>query len=108
MLRRAWVEPAPVEEYERLRDLWQDDQDEIFRVLLEVQPPRDHSIEINNLEFVVDTSTPSDTHKELIAEIKAQCNLMIADATGGPRIQAVDADYHTNKGAHGLTRCSII
>ena len=87
---------APVEEYERLRNLWHD-ENEIFRVLLEIQPPRDHSIEINNLEFVVDTSTPNDTQKKLISELEAQRSLMIAVATGGPRIQTVNAEYQQRR-----------
>lgn len=90
---------APIQDYEQLRALWEDDQDEIFRTLLEVEPPRDHSIEINKLEFVVDTSAPSDTHKELISEIEAQRSLMIAVATGGPRIQQVNAEYQQRRTA---------
>jgi hypothetical protein len=88
---------APIQDYERLRSLWVDDQNEIFRTLLEIQPPRDHSIEINNLEFVVDTSAPSDTHQDLIKEIEAQRSLMIAVATGGPRIQQVNVEYQQRR-----------
>ncbi len=88
---------APIQDYERLRSLCEDDQNEIFRALLEIQPPRDHSIEINNLEFVVDTSVPSDTHQDLIKEIEAQRGLMIAVATGGPRIQQVNAEYQQRR-----------
>jgi hypothetical protein len=88
---------APVQDYERLRSLWEDDQNEIFRTLLEIQPPRDRSIEINNLEFVVDTSTPSDIHQDLINEIEAQRSLMITVATGGPRIQQVNAEYQQRR-----------
>ncbi len=88
---------APVQDYERLRALWEDDQNEIFRTLLEIQPPRDHSIEINHLEFVVDTSIPSDTHQDLIKEIEAQRSLMMAVATGGPRIQAVNDEYYQRR-----------
>jgi hypothetical protein len=88
---------APIQDYELLRSLWEDDHDQIFRTLLEIQPPGDHSIEINNLEFVVDTSAPSDSHQDLINEIEAQRNLMIAVATGGPRIQQVNTQYQERR-----------
>ncbi len=54
-------------------------------------------MEINNLEFVVDTSIPSDTHQDLINEIEAQRSLMMAVATGGPRIQAVNDEYQRRR-----------
>lgn len=117
LLRRAWLEldesnqygsylfstlttariHAPIEDYERLRSLSEPDQTEILRTLLEIHPPRDHSIEITNVEFVVDTSPPATTNEELIKSIEAQRGLMIAVATGGPRIQGVNAEYQDRR-----------
>lgn len=88
---------APIEDYERLRTLPASDQDEILRALLEIHPPRDHSIEITHVEFVVDTSPPAETDEDLIKEIEAQRSLMIAVATGGPRIQTVNAQYQERR-----------
>jgi hypothetical protein len=88
---------APIEDYERLRTLPDSDQKEIFQTLLEIYPPRERSIEITHLEFVVDTSHSAPKQEELIKEIEAQRSLMIAVATGGPRIQTVNAEYQERR-----------
>lgn len=88
---------APIEDYELLRQLPTSDQNEIFRTLREIHPPKDHSIEIDNLEFEVDTSPPRNDHQQLVKEINAQRSLMIAVATGGPRIQSVNAEYQQRR-----------
>jgi hypothetical protein len=117
LLRRAWLEldesnqygsylysrlttariHAPIEDYERLRALPDSDEAEILQVLLEICPPRAHSIEITHLEFMVDTSPTADVHDGLIKEVEAQLSLMIQVATGGPRIQAVNAEYQERR-----------
>jgi hypothetical protein len=84
---------APLPDYEKLRSLSEQDKNEILRTLLEIHPPRERSIEIENLEFVVDTDVPTDNSEELIVEIEAQRVLMISVATGGERIQSVDRTY---------------
>jgi hypothetical protein len=83
---------APIEDYERLRSLPDYDENELVRTFREIFPPRDHSIEISSVEFVVDTSAPRESNQALIAEIDAQRSLMIAVATGGPRIKSVNAE----------------
>lgn len=88
---------APIEDYERLRRLPDSDENEILQALLEIHPPREHSIEITHLEFVVDTSAPAETHEALIKEIEAQRDIMIAVATGGPRIQSVNLQYQERR-----------
>lgn len=117
LLQRAWLEldestqygsylfstlttariHAPIEDYDRLRTLGEPDKTEILKTLLEIHPPRDHSIEITHLEFVVETSSPGNSNEELIKEIEAQGSLMIAVATGGPRIQSVNAEYQNRR-----------
>jgi len=47
---------APIEDYERLRSLAGNEQDEILRALREIYPPREHDIEITSIEFLVDSS----------------------------------------------------
>lgn len=84
---------APLPDYEKLRTLSEQDKNEILGTLLEIHPRRERSIEIADLEFVVDTGAPSDNSEELIAEIEAQRVLMISVATGGQRIQIVDRTY---------------
>ena len=83
---------APLPEYEYLRALPESDKNVILQTLLEIHPPREHSIEIIGVEFVVDTSAPSNNERELVAEIEAQRSLMIAVATGGPRIPSVNGN----------------
>jgi len=86
---------APIEDCERLRALPRVDRDRILQALLEIHPPRAHSIEINRLEFFVDPATPvvGRHNDELISDVEAQRALMIAVATGGPRIQSVNEEY---------------
>jgi hypothetical protein len=88
---------APIEDYEHLRALSDSDENEILGVLLEIYPPRARSIEISDVEFVVDTSAPDPVPQDLIKEIEAQRSLMIAVATGGPRIQAVNEEYQQRR-----------
>src|SRR5712692_3053697 len=117
LLQRAWLEldesnqygsylfstlttariHAPIEDYERLRTLSESDQTEVLKTLVEIHPPRERSIEITHVEFVVDTSPPPGGQEELIKEIEAQRSLMIAVATGGPRIQTVNAEYQDRR-----------
>ena len=88
---------APIADYDRLRLLPDADKNILLNTLLEIYPPRARSIEICGVEFVVDASAPAENEKELIAEIEAQRSLMIAVATGGPRIQSVDQEYKARR-----------
>jgi len=90
---------APIEDYEQLRELQDYDQNTLLEILQEVCPPRDHSMEITSVEFVVDTSAPGSSNEDLIREIDTQRNLMIAVATGGPRIESVNAGYQQRREA---------
>lgn len=91
---------APIEDYERLRMLSDDEQNEILRTLREIYPPRERDIEITSLEFLVDpsASTPNPASEDAVKEIEAQRSLMIAVATGGPRIQSVNKEYQERRG----------
>ena len=90
---------APIEDYERLRSLSDYDQIELLDTFREISPPRDHSMEIISVEFMVDTSTPESNNGDLIREVEAQRSLMMAVATGGPRIQTVNAEYQQRRDA---------
>src|SRR5438874_6664162 len=54
---------APIEDYERLRSLSEYDQTEIVNTLREIVPPRDHSMEIASIDFVVDASAPENNNE---------------------------------------------
>lgn len=91
---------APIRDYEHLRALPQKDQDLILQALLEIHPPRDRDIEITQLEFRLEPTSPTDysvTDDELLEEIETQRNLMIAVATGGPRIDTVNDEYQRRR-----------
>jgi len=91
---------APIHDYECLRILPQEDQDLILQILLEVHPPRDHDVEITQLEFRLEPGSPTDyliSGDELLREIEAQRNLMIVVATGGPRINTVNDEYQQRR-----------
>jgi hypothetical protein len=92
---------APVEDYECLRLLPEKDKDLIFQALCEIHPPREHDMEITQLEFRVEFDAPnkySAANDQLLAEIEAQRNLMISVATGGPRINTVNDEYKERRG----------
>jgi hypothetical protein len=91
---------VPIHDYERLRALPQKDQDLILQALVEVHPPKNHEIEVTQVEFRLEPSSPSDylvTDDELLRETEAQRNLMIAAATGGPRINTVNDEYQRRR-----------
>ena len=91
---------SPIRDYDRLKDLSEEDKKVIMNALLEVYPPQPNDIEINSIEFRLDSSKletePSDFNA-LIQEIETQRNLMIAVATGGPRIDSVNDEYKQRK-----------
>jgi len=91
---------TPISDCEKLRSLPEKDEELILRALIDIVPPKPHDIEINDIEFFVDPNSltaeaPAD--EELLAAIEAQRNLMIAVATGGPRIQSVDDEYRERR-----------
>lgn len=95
---------TPIEDCERLRLLPEKDQGQILRALREIYPPRPHDIEITAVEFFVDPSEPTAstmTDDDLVKELEAQRQLMIAVATDGPRIQSVDQQYQERRGRIG-------
>lgn len=87
---------TPIEDCQKLRSLPSKDYEAILRSIRDIFPPRPYDMEINRIEFYVDPETPTKqgmTDAELIQEIEAQRNLMVAVATGGPRIDSVNAEY---------------
>lgn len=87
---------SPLEVCERLRSLPQPDRELILDMLREIHPPRAHDMEIVSVEFLLDPDRPtvaSSANDDLLADIEAQRNLMIAVSTDGPRIKAVDPEY---------------
>ena len=47
----------PIENYEKLKKLSEEDKKEILNAVLEIHPPKDNSPEIVNLEFYVDVNS---------------------------------------------------
>jgi hypothetical protein len=87
---------APIQDYERLKDLPEDDKQVIFNAILEVWPPRENDMEITEVIYRLDPESFKDEDAEkaeLIQEIEGQINLMISVATGGPRINSVNDQY---------------
>jgi hypothetical protein len=48
---------SPIENYEKLKKLSEEDKKEILNAVLEIHPPKDNSPEIVNLEFYVDVNS---------------------------------------------------
>ncbi len=91
---------SPVEDYEKLEQLSQEDQALILKAFLAVNPPKDHGVEIRSIEFFLLTETLEQdvlTDEEIIKDIEAQRSLLIAVATGGPRIKDVNDEYKTRR-----------
>lgn len=87
---------APIQDYDRLKNLPSDDQKVIFDAILEIWPPRDHGMEISEVIYRLDPTSldeEADEHTKLLLKIEAQKNLMISVATGGPRIDSVNDEY---------------
>jgi hypothetical protein len=83
-------------EYDRLRSLPDADQQTILEAILEIWPPREHNMEVRDVVYRLDPSfleEEPDSYDALLQEIQDQKNLMIAVATGGPRIDSVNNEY---------------
>jgi len=87
---------APIQDYDRLKNLPEHDKQMIFDAILEIWPPRENDMEIREVIYRLDPNSLDDEvgeHIKLLLEIEAQKNLMISVATGGPRINSVNDDY---------------
>jgi hypothetical protein len=87
---------APIDEYDRLKALGDNDRSAILNAFLEFLPPKAHGPELSRVEFFLDTTTLVESGSDsdsLLREIESQRTLMADVATGGPRIQEVDAQY---------------
>ncbi len=87
---------AHIADYDKLSALNDKDKKFILEVLTEVYPVRDHSPEISDVEFAVDTTELSEVDL-LVSELEAQKDVMIAVATGVTRIQEVEKAYKARR-----------
>lgn len=97
---------SALREHDRLKALTDTDTRVILDAFREINPPQAHSVELCDIRFVLDASTlEGDDTEEIVREIEAQRDLMIAVATGGPRLADVDEQYKARQ-AHirGLLR----
>ena len=87
---------APISDYDRLRALSREDDERILDALLEIWPPRAHDMEITGVTYRLDADSleraPDDT-EDLLRQLDRLRNIMNAVATGGPRINEVNAEY---------------
>lgn len=87
---------AAIESYDRLQNLGEDDQKAISAAILDVYPPEDTGKVITRVSYRLDHSSlqeKQDPQIELLQQIDRLRSLMIQVATGGPRINEVNADY---------------
>ena len=87
---------SPIEDYDRLRNISQANRKAILSAFLEIYPPRAYEMEINWIEFRLDSTKlkePCLNNDSLIIEVEAQRSLMISVSTGGPRIDQVNEQY---------------
>ncbi len=87
---------APIDDYDRLRDLPEKDNGAILSAMLEIWPPKAHDIEITQIVYRLDPSSlgaARDSNAHLLKEIDTVRGLMIQGATGGPPIDSLNDDY---------------
>jgi hypothetical protein len=87
---------APIADYDRLRALTEEDQKVILDAFLEIWPPEPYGREIANVTYRLDQASLQEhenPHAQLLQEIERERDLMIAVATGGPRINSVRRRY---------------
>ena len=86
---------TPIHECEKLRSLSGADHKLIVDAFIEVYPPMDHGDEITWVRFLVDTDSLDELSEDdmLLDEVKKHMDLMIAVATGGPKIETINQKY---------------
>jgi len=116
MLRPCWIEEcvhddspyinmavttvrvhAPLEEYERLRNLPPADAEKLLAVFTEVYSS--DSLDVVRMDFELETDGQTD--EPLITAIEEQKSLMISVATGGSPIKNVNEEYKKRRGEIG-------
>jgi hypothetical protein len=88
---------APYQGFEKLTNLSSEDRSLLLEIARELCPPREHGPEICDIKFYADPSALPSDDEELISTIEKQRHIMIAVATGGPRIDSVNAEYRGDK-----------
>ena len=87
---------APISDYDRLRALSREDNDQVLDAVLEVWPPRENDIEITGVIYRLDPGSLKDSPddiEDLLQQLDRLRSIMIAVSTGGPRINDVNTDY---------------
>lgn len=87
---------APIDDYDRLQSLSSAEQRQIYQTILEIWPPRANSIEISEVIFRLDQDplrVSKKDEKEIAEVLEHVKGILIAVATGGPRINAVNDEY---------------
>ena len=89
---------APLSDYDRLKALSREDNEQILNAILEIWPPRAHDMEITGVTYRLDPDSlnhnPEGT-EGLLQQVDRLRDIMIAVSTGGPRINEVNAEYKT-------------
>ena len=87
---------APFANYEAPRALSPAASNRILEAMLELWPPRERKVELNEVVFRVDQGSldqSAASRDALSAELDWLSQTLIAVATGGPRIDSVNAEY---------------
>jgi hypothetical protein len=87
---------APLPTYDTLLKLSDADNHQILETLLEVWPIDSSDMQITRIVYRLETAqhknSPHDTER-LISQLERLRNILISVATGGPRINSVNAEY---------------
>jgi hypothetical protein len=98
---------VPVDAYEKLQAISEPAYDALYDAVRDIHPPRTYGADIQSLQFLLDPESLDDVRDDetIIRLIEAQKALMIDVATGGQRINAVNAEYqHRRERINSLMR----
>ena len=87
---------APFQEYERLQQLSDDDQQHILDAILDVWPPGPYAMEVTGIVFrlnIDSLSNDTDEYERILQQLEHIQNTLVSVSTGGPRIDSVNQDY---------------
>lgn len=87
---------APVDDYDRLKSLADEDCDRILDALVEIWPPQSSEMQIRSVAYRLDPDSldsAPESKRDVVGQLNRLRNLLIAVSTGGPRINSVNHEY---------------
>ena len=87
---------APVDDFDRLKSLSDEDCARILEAFVEIWPPQSSDMQITSVAYRLDPDSldsPPESKADVVGQMDRLRNLMIAVSTGGPRINSANHEY---------------